>query len=107
MPIYNKIKDAIKNKQVIKAVYKNRYYEICPHILGSKEGHRRVLCYQFKSLAITDLEKDNHCHWLCIPLSELSEVEITDGNWRCTQNTIRPSECMDTIDCMVNFEIDL
>jgi hypothetical protein len=44
---YNAIRNAIANKQQVVATYKGHVREMCPHVIGTKNGREQALFYQF------------------------------------------------------------
>ena len=44
---YDQIKEAVLKKLQVIAMYKGKYREMCPHVIGTKNGREKVLFYQF------------------------------------------------------------
>ncbi|MBS7815400.1 hypothetical protein J7560_08235 [Wohlfahrtiimonas chitiniclastica] len=102
---YELIAEAIKNKKQIIATYQGYKREMCPHALGTKNGKKQALFYQFGGASskgsIVPGSKDN---WRCIPIAGLSDVTIKDGEWYTAHNHSTCQTCIDHIDIEVEFE---
>jgi len=85
MNTYEKIHFAIKNRQLIKSTYLGVIREMCPHVLGVKNGCSRTLFYQVKTISPIGVIQYTENIWLCIPLHELEDVQVIKGNWRSTK----------------------
>src|SRR6266481_5728329 len=81
--IHELLRDAMLRKSPISAVYNRRQRLLCPHVLGcNKDNRLQVLCYQFGGESSSGLERGNSpANWRCIPVGQLSSVEITDLPW--------------------------
>ena len=55
MSIYNFLKQAIISKQQVIATYNGYYREMCPHVLGTKNGKQHCLFYQFGVRVVAEL----------------------------------------------------
>ena len=97
---YITIRDAILGKRQISATYDGRRREMCPHVIGTKNGHYRAFFYQFggdskSGLAPTGSE-DN---WRCIDIDKLSDVSVREGEWYTSSNyDPHTQSCVDEID---------
>ena len=102
--VYEIIKSAIENKQQITADYDDKYREMCPHAIGTKNGVEQALFFQFGGYSskgeITTDTKDN---WRCITINKLSNVKVKEGDWHTFSNHSRPSTCIDSIDLEVSY----
>lgn len=101
---YQLIRNAIINKQQVIATYDGFRREMCPHVIGHKNGAEQVLCYQFGGDSskgpIREQTKNN---WRCITISKLTNVSVRDGEWFTYENHSRPSTCVDIIDIEVAY----
>lgn len=95
----NKIKKAIKNKIQVIATYNGERREMCPHIIGLKDGTRQVLFYQFGGGSKSGLDHlGSRSNWRCIPVRKLRDVEVREGDWYTANNySYRSQECIDRI----------
>jgi len=102
---YMLIRDAILNKQIVKAVYKGHFREMCPHVLGTKNGRRQCLFYQFGGSSSSGgyIQPGSPANWRCIPIYSLEDVEVTDGEWHTAANHSRPQTCVDNIEAEVAY----
>ncbi len=104
MSTYGTIHDAIKNKQVVRATYRGRVRVMCPHVLGTKNGRKQVLCYQFGGSSSSGLRPDGSGeNWRCMVLDGLSNVSVERGPWRTAPNHSRPQTCVDDVHIEVSF----
>lgn len=101
---YAVIRDAILNRQQIKATYRGHPRELCPHVIGTKKGRPQALFYQFGGRSSSGLEPDGSArNWRCMFIDELSDVIAQDGDWHSAPNHSRPQTCVDDIDVEVTF----
>ena len=78
---YDLIREAILEKKIIHATYRGQHREMCPHVLGRKNGKPQALFYQFGGESNSrpiqpDGSPDN---WRCLELALLSDVRIVEG----------------------------
>lgn len=101
---YEVIKQAIINKSSISATYQGYHREISPHVIGTKNGRKQALFYQFggesRSGKILPNSKSN---WRCMRIDDLSNVEITDKGWHTAENHGSIQPCVDIIDVEVRY----
>jgi hypothetical protein len=101
---YEIVRDAILNKRQIVAIYNGHYREMCPHVLGTKNGRRQALFYQFGGTSSTGLAPPGSMdNWRCILVDRLQEIAVRDGAWHSAPNHSRPQTCVDLIDVEVTF----
>ena len=95
---FSQVEKAVLEKKTVIAYYHGHRREMCPHVIGWKNGKEHALFYQFggtsSSRAIIAGSKDN---WRCLDISELSDVEVIDGPWHTASNHSRPQTCVDEI----------
>jgi hypothetical protein len=103
--IYNLIRQAIIDKNVVVATYRGHVREMCPHALGKKHGRQRAFLYQFAGGSSSGLEPDGSWgNWRCLFIGELSDVSIktSSGEWHTAPNySAATQNCMDEIDVAV------
>jgi hypothetical protein len=99
------IERAIRNKQIVCAMYQGHYREMCPHTLGwSKIGKEHALLYQFAGSSKSGLGADgSYQNWRCVDLDELTEVVVKDGSWHTAANHSRKQTCVARIAIEVMF----
>lgn len=101
---YDLIREAILDKKRIFATYQGHHREMCPHVIGTKNGRRQALFYQFGGTSSSGpIIGDSPSNWRCMPVEGLSHVEIVDGEWMTSYNHSRPQTCVDIIDVEVDF----
>lgn len=98
MSTFDLIRQAIQNKQQIIATYNGHRREMCPHVLGMKNGREQALFYQFGGSSSSGMIVPGSTqNWRCIPISGLINVEVRDGAWHTASNHSTPQTCVDTI----------
>ena len=102
--VYALVKRAILEHLVICAWYDGHYREMCPHVLGTKNGREQALFYQFGGTSKSGLQPaGSPNNWRCVALEKLSRIELRTGDWRTGPNHSRPQTCVDIIDVEVQF----
>jgi len=106
---YAVIRDAIRDKTPIAAMYRGHRRELCPHAVGWKDERRHVLCYQFGGHSSKGLEHDGSPeNWRCMFVDEMTRVEAIEGDWhtadwRASVIGQRMQRCIDDIEHQVEF----
>lgn len=101
---YDQIRQAIINKQQVDAMYNGYYREMCPHVIGTKNGREQALFYQFGGDSSSGLDAPGAPgNWRCIPIAGLSSVTVSAGQRHTAPNHSRPQTCVDGIDTEVVF----
>ena len=98
--IYELLRLAATRKQPIAAVYDDLPRLLCPHVLGrNKEGHLRMLCYQFGGSSGSGLRNggDEIGGWRCLAVDKLSQVQLQNGVWKTAPHASR-QKCVEQID---------
>ena len=101
---YEMVRKAIIEKKQIVAVYQEHKREMCPHVIGTKNGRNQALFYQFggtSSSGIIDSGSKNN--WRCIPIDGLNIVEVRDGDWYSFSGHTKPQTCVDEVDVEVGY----
>lgn len=89
------IQSAIRAKQQITCMFQGRYREMCPHVIGYKNGREQVLNFQFAGESSTELPPGGE--WRCMPVQGLSNVAVREGVWHTATNHSRPQTCVDEV----------
>jgi hypothetical protein len=102
---YQIVRQAIVERKAISAMYKGRYREMCPHVLGSKFGKPQGLFYQFGGASNSrpiqpDGSPDN---WRCLEIALLSNVTLLDSAWHTAPNHSRPQTCVGEVDVAISY----
>lgn len=96
---YSIIRAAILAKQQIVASYKGHQREMCPHVIGTKNGKEQALFYQFGGESSSGLDPDGSGkNWRCMPIDVLEDVVARAGAWHTAPNHTRKQSCVDEID---------
>ena len=104
MDIYEALRQAILNKQQIIATYNGYSREMCPHVLGSKNGKLHCLFYQFGGHSSSGIiVPGSDKNWRCISISGLSQVTVQNGAWHTATNHSRRQTCIDVVDVEVSL----
>jgi hypothetical protein len=102
--IYQMIRQAILDRDIVVATYHGHVREMCPHMIGTKNGRPQVLLYQFAGGSSSSLGPEGSTsNWRCLRVDELSDVFIkkSTGEWHTASNYSRPQTCIDQIDVQV------
>jgi hypothetical protein len=105
--IYELIRQAILDRNIIAVSYQDSIREVCPHVLGRKNGHPQVLLYQFAGESASGLQPDGSPeNWRCLRLDELSHVALkkTGTEWHTASNYSAMQNCVDEIDVKVEVK---
>jgi hypothetical protein len=92
--IYSLLYQAIEEKKQVIAMYDGYLREMCPHVLGSKDGVRHVLLFQFAGDSNEGLPPGGQ--WICMDPDGLSDVSLREGSWFTGPRKIGKAEpCVD------------
>ena len=81
------IKDAIRAKKSLTAMYRGHYREMCPHVLGlNKKSELNVLVVQFGGSSRRGLSHEPSRNWRCMKVAALEDVALRDGEWHTAPN---------------------
>jgi len=103
--IYSMVRSAIIDKNIVSASYRDYIREMCPHVIGKKNGHPQALLYQFAGGSRSGLELDGSpANWRCLRIDELSDVSIKQsaGEWHTASNYSIRQTCVDDIEVKVD-----
>jgi hypothetical protein len=106
MEIYVSIREAISSKNIIIASYHGYVREMCPHVIGKKNGCTQALLYQFAGGSRGSLKPDGSpANWRCLRIDELSQVSLkkSAGEWHTASNYSEVQSCVDEIDVKVKL----
>jgi hypothetical protein len=102
--VYRHIRQAIIDRDIVIASYRGFLREVCPHVIGMKDGRTQALLYQFagesRSVLRPDGSPDN---WRCVRVGELSHVSIrkSQGEWHTASNYSAIQTCVHEVDVRV------
>lgn len=94
--VYEVIRAATLARRQVVATYKGYRRELCPHVLGIKNGRPQALFFQFGGGSSSALPPGGQ--WRCIPVDGLKDVVVRDGPWHTGVGHERLETCVDTID---------
>lgn len=77
---------------------------MCPHVIGTKNGRKQALFYQFDGESSSGrISPNSKSNWRCMPIDELSDVEVIDKGWHSAENHGTAQSCVDVIDLEVSY----
>jgi hypothetical protein len=98
--MFARIKQALLDRELVSAAYKGYRREMCPHVIGWKAGREHALFFQVGGESSKGLLPDGA--WRCLDISELTDVEILDGEFRTGPGYYdNPQRCVDKIDAQI------
>jgi hypothetical protein len=100
-PTYQLFRTAILGRKRIACVYRGKRREICPHVLGTKDGQETALTYQFAGESNSDLPAGGE--WRCLRLAEVRNPQLRDGDWHTGVGHSKRQACVDHVDVDVNL----
>jgi hypothetical protein len=96
---YALIRQAILGRKQVRGTYQGRVREMCPHVLGTKNGCARALFFQFAGESERGLPPGGH--WRCLDLDDLAGVSLREGPWRTDHSYDPAQSCVDEIDLAI------
>jgi predicted DNA-binding transcriptional regulator YafY len=91
---------AILGRKQVVCVYREKYRELCPHALGTKDGQERALAYQLGGESSSALPPEGE--WRCLRLAEVSQPRMRDGDWHTGTRHSTAQTCVDIVDVEVS-----
>ena len=98
---YAVLRQAIVERKQVVCDYGGYPREICPHVIGMKNGREQALVYQFGGDSSSGLPKGGE--WRCMPISGISNATLRDGPWHSGTGHSQPQTCVDEIDVEVPY----
>jgi len=95
------VRQAIIAKQQVVAMFAGHPREMCPHVIGTKNGRRQALFFQFGGSGTSGLPPGGE--WRCMPIDGLSHVSARNGQWYSGASQTRPQSCVDAVDVEVAY----
>jgi hypothetical protein len=94
---------AILGRQLIACTQRGHYREICPHVLGHKNGREAALVYQFGGTSSQPLPPQGA--WRCFYLADVEDVRVYRGPWRTGSEHRKTQSCVDEVYIDVNTDV--
>lgn len=98
---YELLREAIAKQKQVRCLHQGHERFICPHVIGMKNGRRKILAYQFAGGSSSVLPPGGD--WRCMFVDDIMSVEIMDGPWHTGKGDSRPQTCVDQIELEVKF----
>ena len=100
--VYELLREAIINKDQVVCEYQGYQREICPHVIGTKEGKRQMLAYQFGGHSSRGLPPGGA--WRCMVVDEITNaVSIPSDEWHTGDRHTKRQTCVDYVDEEVDY----
>jgi hypothetical protein len=94
---------AILERKQIACIYNGLYREICPYILGHKNGIETALVFQFSGESTNALPPKGE--WRCFRLADVRKAEMRAGRWYGDAQHRKSQKCVDTVYIDVNLSV--
>jgi hypothetical protein len=98
--MYRLFREAILTRKQITCIYHQHYRELCPHVLGYKDGQEKALTYQFAGESTSGLPPGGE--WRCLVLAQVHSARLRDGEWHTGDRHSKTQACVDIVDLDVN-----
>jgi predicted DNA-binding transcriptional regulator YafY len=90
MRVHEVLRQAITTKQCVRLRLAGRARDICPHALGLKDGHPRLLAFQYDGASASGMGAGGG--WRTFFVSEIADAKIIAGAWHSGPNLIAKAE---------------
>lgn len=103
MTTYEILKSAVLNKNAVALTYGRHVREVCPHVLGWRDGDEWCLAYQFGGGSSQPLKRDGDpANWKCLEVAKISGAKIMPNEkWHTTDREPETeTSCVDRVDVM-------
>jgi hypothetical protein len=97
---YELIARAMADRQQVLCFYQGHARALCPTILGHTDGRECTLAYQFAGSSGSGLPPGGQ--WKCLRLSEMTNVELREGEWFTGSRHSARQACVKDVDIDVN-----
>ena len=102
---YRLFRQAILERKQITCIYNGKHRELCPIVLGYKDGQEKCLAYQFAGESRSTLPRGGE--WRCLELAKVRCVQLWDGPWHEGRQHRKTQACVDIVDLDVNIPATL
>ncbi len=97
---YLLVRRALVERKQIWATYEGRIRKMCPHALGTKNGRRQALFFQFAGESARGLPPSGD--WRCLPVDQLTAISVHGGGWHTDDRYGRAEQsCVGEIDIAI------
>jgi len=100
---YRLIRDAIESEQQIICIYGGHYREICPHILGRRDGEEKLLSWQFGGETASRLPPGGE--WRCLNVADMKDIKVRNGRWHTGEYHRTAQTCVEDVDLDINIHV--
>lgn len=98
---YALVRQAIIDRKQIVATYNDHRREMCPHVVGTKNGREQALFFQFAGSSSRGLPPQGE--WRCFPIEGLSDVSMREGPWCTGEEHSKDQTCVDEVDVEIDY----
>ena len=99
---YALVRQAIATRCPIVAVYEGHPRELCPHVIGTKDGRAQALCFQHGgSSSKGPLAPGGE--WRCVAIARLVDVALAPGRWHSRGWNPETQRCVHRVDLAVDL----
>ena len=98
---YSLVRQAIIERKQIVATYNGHNREMCPHVIGTKNGREQALFFQFAGSSSKGLPPDGE--WRCVPIEGLSDISTREGPWYTGEGHSQDQTCVDEVDVEIDY----
>lgn len=94
--LYDLIAGAILTRRQVLCTHRGARREVCPIMLGRKNGNPCVLTWQFAGT--NEQGEPVQGGWNCLALDDVSDVRLHDGPWYAGDSALRLQGWLDEVD---------
>jgi len=98
---YALVREAIAAKRPIVATYDGHPRELCPHVIGTRDGRAQVLCFQYGGSSGRGLPAGGE--WRCLAIDRLTGVALASGPWHTRGWDPTTQHCVTVVDLAVDL----
>jgi hypothetical protein len=100
---YRLFREAILNEKQVVCTYESYRRELCPLIVGYRNGEERVLAFQFAGQSSKPLPRGGD--WKCFALAKVRGAKLRDGPWFEGGEHRAEQTCIDEVDLDINIHV--
>lgn len=102
MSRYSVLKEAIQKKKSVFCHFGGTVRFVSPHTIGSKNGEKRVLVYQYAGKSRRGLEDPLH-NWRCLPINKIRSISIITDKFYTAPNHTQVQNCVGKIEVNIRY----